>query len=347
MILTDFDQSLLIKDFPYIEPFYETIVHKKVYNSDFILAIPYGQKCFAWFTTFKNQNVCIILEINENNKKINKMYIINSCFHTNLSYGTILYGTLFKCHNKNNITYFSSEDIYFYKGENIININFFEKLNIFENIYSNELTNVLYFNNNIFFGLPIINNSYEKIIEYIEKLPYKIKYIQYRTNNKINNLKYTKYETKYEKLTIPILPILTIPILTIPQTNIQKPKNNIFRKEIVFKIKPDIQNDIYNLYYNNQGIDEVYDIAYIPDYKTSVMMNNLFRNIKENNNLDALEESDDEDEFENNNIDKFVYLNKEINMICIWNNRFKKWTPICVSPDKDNSKIITKYELFN
>ena len=28
-------------------------------------------------------------------------------------------------------------------------------------------------------------------------------------------------------------------------------------------------------------------------------MNNLFRFIKENNNLDALEESDDEEEFEN------------------------------------------------
>ena len=70
MILTEIDKSLLIKDFPYIEPFYETIVHKKVYNSDFILAIPYGQKCFVWFTTFKNQNVCVILEINENNNII-------------------------------------------------------------------------------------------------------------------------------------------------------------------------------------------------------------------------------------------------------------------------------------
>jgi len=361
MILTEIDKSLLIKDFPYIEPFYETIVHKKVYNSDFILAIPYGQKCFVWFTTFKNQNVCVILEINENNTKINKIYIINSCFHNKLSYGnngTILYGTLFKCH-KNNITYFSSEDIYFYKGENIINITFFEKLNIFENIYSNELKNVLYFNNNIIFGLPIINNSYEKIIEYIENLPYKIKYIQFRKNNKIDNLKYIKYETKYEKpplLLIPVLTIpktnitipqtnITIPVLTIPQTNIQKPKNIIFRKEIIFKIKPDIQNDIYNLYYSNQGVDYLYDNAYIPDYKTSVIMNKLFRNIKENNNLDALEESDDEDEFENTNIDKFVYLNREFNMVCIWNNRFKKWTPISVA--SDNAKIVTKCELFN
>ena len=72
-------------------------------------------------------------------------------------------------------------------------------------------------------------------------------------------------------------------------------------------------------------------IASIPDYKTSVFMNALFRNIKENRSLDALEESDDEDEFENTNIDKFVDLTKKIKMKCIFNYKFKKWTPIeCV-----------------
>ena len=41
-------------------------------------------------------------------------------------------------------------------------------------------------------------------------------------------------------------------------------------------------------------------------------MNKLFRNIKENINLDSLEEIDEEDEFENIQIDKFVDLNKII-----------------------------------
>ena len=40
-------------------------------------------------------------------------------------------------------------------------------------------------------------------------------------------------------------------------------------------------------------------------------MNKLFRDIKENANLDLLEESDNEEEFENVNIDRFVHLNKE------------------------------------
>ena len=49
---------------------------------------------------------------------------------------------------------------------------------------------------------------------------------------------------------------------------------------------------------DNDSSVTYYDIACIPDYKTSVMMNSLFRDIKENRNLDFLEESDSEEEFE-------------------------------------------------
>jgi hypothetical protein len=103
----------------------------------------------------------------------------------------------------------------------------------------------------------------------------------------------------------------------------RKPEKPVYGK--IFICKPDIQNDIYNLY----SLDNTYiGLAAIPDYKTSVMMNKLFRVIKENNDLDALEESDDEEEFENINIDKFVYLDKSHKMICNFNNKFKKWVPI-------------------
>ena len=78
----------------------------------------------------------------------------------------------------------------------------------------------------------------------------------------------------------------------------------------IFAIKPDIQNDVYYLYYKNRINElEKYDMAAVPDFKTSKMMNTIFRNIKENDNLDALEESDDEDEFENIDLDKFVSNN--------------------------------------
>jgi hypothetical protein len=124
-------------------------------------------------------------------------------------------------------------------------------------------------------------------------------------------------------------------------------KQNTFNKEHVFVVKPNIQNDIYNLYMlsHDSKTEKFYDTAYIPNYTTSVMMNKLFRNIKENDNLDRLEESDDEDEFENENIDKFVYLEKTYPMICKYNYKFKKWYPVSLA--KKESKIVTSVELQN
>ena len=91
------------------------------------------------------------------------------------------------------------------------------------------------------------------------------------------------------------------------------------------------------------GKEVFYDTAFIPDYKTSVFMNKLFRVIKENANLDALEESDDEEEFENERIDKFVFLEKSYKMQCIFNFKFKKWVPVKLANITD--RIINRHQL--
>jgi len=66
MKLSETEQNLLLRSFPNIELSYETMVHKKVYNSNYVVAFPEGQKFFAWFNTFKTQYVCVLLEISEN-----------------------------------------------------------------------------------------------------------------------------------------------------------------------------------------------------------------------------------------------------------------------------------------
>ena len=93
-MLQSSDQENLLQLFPNIKLSYENLAHKKVYNYDLILAIPEGKKCFAWFTEFNDKIVCIILEIAPNKQIIN-MKINNVCISKELSYGTILYGTLF------------------------------------------------------------------------------------------------------------------------------------------------------------------------------------------------------------------------------------------------------------
>ena len=128
-------------------------------------------------------------------------------------------------------------------------------------------------------------------------------------------------------------------------------KNKPFLNELIkinkqiykyFLVKPTIINDIYDLYVLNDKIYEKFSLAFIPDYRCSVMMNSLFRNIKENSNLDALEESDDEEEFENVSLDKFVDLDKKYVMKCLYLPKYKLWQPI----ETVNQNVSQKREIL-
>ena len=322
-MLSNDEISSILQKFPRIELSYETIVHKKVHDADIIFAIPEGKKCFVWFTTYKEQNVCFLLEIGKNREIIN----VSTCYvrYTNiLSCGTILSGTLFKY---NNTRCFSIEDVHVFKGQ-YINNSFMNRISIIHSICKEYISQQLLFssNKNLLLGIPIFSkkNDFATLLNNIATLPYKIKTLTFRYFNKnINQV----FVMNYYK----------------PGSQYHFGYNKQI-KNAIFYVTPDIQNDIYYLHVYNNNKMEYYDIAYIPDYKTSVLMNKLFRNIKENINLDLLEESDSEEEFENNNVDKFVDLNKSFKMNCIYNIKFKKWVPISTANKEDN--VITRTQLL-
>jgi hypothetical protein len=213
-------------------------------------------------------------------------------YHSSLSNGTLLYGVYFQYEN---VCFFAIEDIILYKGKHIAFSTFTNKLNIFDNILKREIQQQSTNNpEDIIIGLPIITSIDKINSDIISKLPYKIKYIQFRNYKKQNG---------NQRFQMPYIDYLD---------------SCIQEKTKVFLVKPDIKNDIYHLYLDNKYID----VACIPDYKTSVFMNQIFRNIKENANLDLLEESDDE------NDEDFVYLDREYKMTCKYNKQFKKWVPI-------------------
>lgn len=337
MSLTISEKNKLLDEFPNIKLSYEKILHKKVCdNVDLYLAIPCGKKVFLWFREINNQPCCLLIELGKPNHFYDmNIKIVNCCFNFQLSYGTIVYGTFF--HYKGT-SFFTLEDIFYYKGEFVSNQLWKYKFELFSTILENDIKQVMYNNNFIVIGLPLITQNESDMRKELEKIKYNIRNIQMRNMKKGN-----------------ICESISLNIFLVNEENIENPKNknvkeekiirisptpsipqNMKKREIVFKIKPDIQNDIYHLYCldkNNQLT--YYDIASIPNYSTSVMMNKLFRNIKENTNLDYLEESDDEEEFENNNEDRFVYLDREYNMVCRYNYKFKKWYPVSVA-DVDN-----------
>ena len=350
----------IIKRIPQFELSYETISHKKVPEMyDICIAIPSGKKYFAWFTFYNDKNVCYIFELNKD-KKLVKCFLVHTIFHSSLSLGTLLYGVM-----SEDMNFFIIEDIIFFKGISLVKSNFEKRISFIYDLMKNNVVQEFQEKKSVVFSLPILwYNYYKEDIDSDAKIPsrflneqrpaYNIHHLQYRSlknispylnvslNKKINikpnivaDLKEncSSNNTHLNNLKIP------------PCMDFSKPQ---YRYPTIFQVQADLQNDIYHLYaYGKNKEINYYNVAYIPNYKTSVFMNSLFRKIKENKNLDYIEESEDEDDFENINIDKFVDLQKTLLLECIFHNKFKKWIPIKIikQPCKvvHISQLVTKY----
>ena len=214
--------------------------------------------------------------------------------------------------------------------------------------------------------LPMFFKNTEQTAIEVQSIPYPIHHIQYRSLLKLkpilnvsiarNGMLEFENQTSQvvlskNKLTTTTVKKHSPPIS--PHSYFNKNGHSFifnkpqYKKRTIFEVKADIQYDVYLLYaYNNTSntASEKHvfvDIAFISNYQTSKMMNGIFRKIKENVNLDYIEESDDEDDFENAEPDKYVDLIKKVNMECQFNFKFKKWMPIrIVELNVNQGKIV-------
>jgi hypothetical protein len=329
--------TTIMKRFPSFELSYETISHKKVSNEyQATLAIPYGKKAFLWFSFYRDKNVCFCMELNRE-KKVTIMKVINmSHIPNNIAYGTILYGSICEIEEKGD--FFVIEDVIYSEGVFLAKQQFSEKLGFLTNLMNNYPE--LFVENQ---ELPIVCPVMWSITEenpdrvphsWLERIPYQIHHLQHRSLTSIvPYINIPMARSVLPPLSKSGLPsgseeFLFIPP-QLPHFHFGKPQYNM---ATVFVVKADLQNDIYHLYAFGKGAERVYcGIAYIPSVKTSFFMNHLFRDIKENRNLDALEESDDEDDFQDMRIDKYVDLKKEIPIECLFHSKFKRWVPLKVA----------------
>ena len=324
MELSSYQLTNSLKRFPEFELSYETIQHKKVCDEyEICLAIPGGKKYYVWHTFHKNLDVIYLLELNKQKEVVKGTCISNNGYQF-YSMGTILYGTLLEDKDV-----FILEDIYYYQGVPLKELMSSDKMYVLKEFVEKN-QNIKYNKKHISFYLPNMwKNQQKEITNKISKevssiIHYEVHHIQYRSLNKK-------------------LPFINVPINQKINANMSREKieNTIIRKKYtsdfrkpqynyptVFLVYADIQYDIYHLYaYGRNTTNVYYNIAYIQNYNKSVFMNKLFRNIRENENLDYIEESEDEEEFENVAYDKFVDLKKAIPMECTFHKKFKRWVP--------------------
>ena len=340
-----------------LEIYYENYVHKK-FLADVYAVIPKGKKCALWFTNKQcwmfqiakrpfqphqpHQPKCLEAVSFDDVRMLNMSCVDDAWYHGE---GTILYGTCMPDKKR-----FSVENVYYFCGikqSNDGSMNGF--IDFFDSLKKCKMEPAA---SSFQFFMPIMHTSFNDALNDAMKITsYEVFCIQHRfLQRPCTEYKNVLIHLAAEQHSLwnqnqnqnPTQMQTQMPTQLAQPTQLRQPSqsrqsmqsNAIAVKSPsmsrTFTLMPDIQNDIYFVLHNaDEPITDKTMIAHIPNYKTSVMMNSIFRNIKENRNLDALEESDDDEEefVVGDNKNKFVDLNKRVRMTCAFNHRFKRWQP--------------------
>jgi hypothetical protein len=314
---------------------YETHAHKQVYNTnyDVCLAIPTGKKSFLWIT---ETNECYLVDKTG-------VYYTKTAIKTEGLCGTVFYGTVLP-------QYFVLEDLYYYCGTTTATKNFKERLTL---MLSALQTGFIYEETGMpemFIVLPVMaaadNNSLYKALYWdalCKKTAYAAHHIQYRASTL--QLPYLNQTTPMEVVELPTAVDYYVHYTPCEKLSL---KSMAALKEAVFFVQADIQDDVYHLFaYNGKARDKktYVDIAFIATLKDSIFMNKLFRKIRENDNVELGETSDDEDVFQDVRPDKYVDTKKTLKIKCKYLQKWRKWAPVAVA--KPDAHVIPIHALCN
>jgi len=342
----------LLKRFPAFELSYET-AHKKVSASadsvkhdSVALAIPIGRKYFMWHTYRENgsEDACYLLGLDKDKQICSVEPRFGVSFPKSYSLGTVVYGTMYEPNSTGSATatatavpIFVVEDIYLFRGIRLHNLCFGNRFGFLRE-FIDECQE---------FALPIMWHSCAGSaldstipVELAKQMAYTAHHVQYREIARVApyvNLPIQKRGVTPAMIgggttaitSAEVAQKMTVAIQNpVPRFDYGKPA---YRYPAVFNIVADPQLDLYHLYAfseSSKGAGGVYcGLAGVQSYKTSVFMNRSFRRIRENDNLDLAEESEDEADFENMDTNKFVYLDRVIPVECVFNQKHRKWIP--------------------
>lgn len=362
----------LTKRFPRFELSYETVSHKKVSSSDSVgIAIALGRKCFIWYTYQEgsSKDTCYLIGLDKDKQIHSIEQRVCKNIPNRFCLGTIVYCTIYELSGTTE-SLFITDDIYYYCGTNLSNLCFGDRIGFLKEFVQKSNTPTI--------SLPIMwylkrDSEQSHIIpaDNANKIGYTAHHIQYREISRVApyiNVAIPKRSCSVQptivspmssakiaqKMTASSRPIAvhidssnsnksygeTRIVNIIPNFDFSKPA---YRYSAIFNVNADPQLDLYHLYaYGGHDVLVYCGLAGIQSYKTSVFMNQIFRRIRENDNLDLVEESEDEDDFENTDLNKYVNLEIMVPIECIFNQKHKKWIPVRLADKREKLIHIEK-----
>ena len=351
---------------------YETTIPttKQISKTDYDIcfAIPYGKKAFLWHTFDGDRKVALLIEINRENAfgSVSHLSLPSSLpseggpkeeKNRDFELGTIVSGVLYE-EEEQHKKVFVVDDIHMYRGHQITRKTFREKSGYLFDFLKNQS-----------YALPIVLPVFWNTV--IDSSPrqaiiYTVRHYQYRSSSRILPHLCMSVIKKPGSGLVPVVrpPPSFLEVLPqeptqshiITQSHMLKRRFQMnwrfdyskpaYRKTAFFYVRADTMFDVYFLGTMDTERQEntiVYcQNALVQNYKTSVFLNSIFRNIRENANIDAIEESDDEDDFEDVRENKYVDLEKEVVMECAFHYKFKKWMPFRLANVTAQEKVETQ-----
>ena len=320
--LSSAETKTLLQRMPSFQLSYEIFKHNTTppppTPQEWSFHIPVGHKWFVWFSFRGTKHGLYWMELNRN-RLIQRVFFQEatppSSLDESLFYGTLFYGTQTISDGP-----FVMEDVFYYRGNFVHCLPELHKWALFPPFLQQH--------SSYGFRLPLIqghNSGFDK------PPPYPTHHIQIRHLTKtcpFTNWPVPKFQP----------PAAEKPGERPSENNLLlnlKPAFKNWRKEqyqmdTVFSVQADPADDIYRMFTFGPNRHLLfYDFCMIPDYETSKKMNTLFRRVRENQNLDWIEESDDEQD------EAPATLSEQHRLItCRFHPKFRKWIPVDVSPPK-------------
>lgn len=271
-------------------------------QADVYEVIPVGKPAFLWFTYIENGHAAFIVTKTQHGYRFDAA---RACFSDDMAFGTILSGIFTIRTNSNGYshTFFCADDVLYHKGKRTGWMTMAQRLQLLSGVFANrDVGNLGSACDVLTVCTPVMTNDFTVAQGYLHSLPYPC------------------YGIRMVKLSD------TAHAGILAATNKDAAQHDAKR---VFLVRANPDPDSYTLYgrdpCTSTGELKSVGLGLVPSYADSVRMNLLFRNIRENVSIDYIEESDDEDEFERIDQNKYLIEGAEHKMVCSFSKSFNKW----------------------
>ena len=281
--------------------------HRKVVPDAFVVA-PRGDRTLIYFCSEEGEDACYMFKLNRHGRPGRGRRLL-ACFSSDLCAGTLLYGVTQQDDKR-----FICEDVLWTRGERVDRIPLARKIAVWEDLFERGLgraPSALYLD----IALPVWTEDRAEAEREAAASAYPCRGV-------------FGYAAR-----LPGLRPLALPGRAGPTGGGAAVASGAGRRTVAVLIAEALEPaDTYDLFGQGELGPERVGRACIPSLKASVMMNAFLRKIKENSNLDLLEESDEEAEFEDVDADRHLHVGRRVIVRCAYNSRHRGWEPQEAAP---------------